>query len=70
MRPNAEIRRPDATQTKRIVDQTVFVVRLKADRDDASIRALRWLLKRAKRDFHMTALSVTEEVADRSERAA
>ena len=50
--------------------ETVFVIRLRADRDDASIRALRWLLKRAKREFGMTALSVVEEAAEQRERAA
>jgi hypothetical protein len=40
-------------------NETIFVVRLRADRD--GIRALRWLLKTAKRQFGMTALSVTAE---------
>lgn len=72
MRPNAEIERPHAKQTKRIADhtKTVFVIRLRADRDDASIRAIRWLLKRAKRDFNMIALSVREEGVERRGRAA
>lgn len=51
---------------KRTNNTTVFIVRLRADRDDSSIRALRWLLKRAKREFGMTALSVTEEQTERS----
>jgi hypothetical protein len=45
--------------------RTIFVVRLRADSDDDPIRALRWLLKRAKRDFGMTAVSVTEEKSER-----
>jgi hypothetical protein len=72
MRPNAEIIRPDAKPPRRIADhnKTVFLIRVRADRDDASIRALRWLLKRAKRQFGMTALSVTEEAAEQTERSA
>jgi hypothetical protein len=42
----------------------VFVVRLRADSDDSSIRALRWILKVAKRQFGMTALSVIEEQSE------
>jgi hypothetical protein len=62
MNLDAEIERPHAKQTtKDDRNKTIFVIRLKADRDDASIRALRWLLKRAKRLFGMTALSVIEE---------
>jgi hypothetical protein len=56
---------PMASEEKRT---TVFLVRLRADRDDSSVRALRWLLKRALREFGMTALSVTEEV-EQKERA-
>ena len=63
---------PSHVKQTRIDDHTkaIFVIRLKADRDDASIRALRWLLKRARRDFGMIALSVREEVAERREDAA
>lgn len=49
---------------------TIFVLRLRADRDDSSIRALRWILKIAKRQFGMIALSVREEAAEQKERAA
>jgi hypothetical protein len=49
------------TTERRPDNETVFVVRLRADRDDVSIRALRWLLKRAKREFGMVAVSVREE---------
>jgi hypothetical protein len=45
-------------------NETVFVVRLRADSEDSSIRALRWLLKTAKRQFGMTALSVIEEQSE------
>lgn len=50
-------------------EKVVFVIRLRADRDD-SIRALRWLLKRAKREFGMVALSVREESAEQQDVAA
>ena len=66
---DAEIGRPHARRIDHH-NKTIFIIRLRADRDDSSIRALRWLLKRAKRDFHMTALSVTEEVAEQTERSA
>jgi hypothetical protein len=56
---------PNATKT----ESTIFVVRLKADRDDASIRALKWILKVAWRHFHMKCLSVVEEKVEQRERA-
>ena len=48
----------------------IFVLRLQATRDDASVRALRWILKIAKRQFGMRCLSVVEEVVERTETAA
>ena len=65
---DAEIGRPHARRIDHH-NKTIFIIRLRADRDDSSIRALRWLLKRAKH-IHMTALSVTEEVAEQTERSA
>ena len=70
MRANAEIERPDDNQTNRKTTTNSFLIRLKADRCDSSVHALRWLLKTAKRRFGMTALSVTEEAVERRESAA
>jgi hypothetical protein len=45
-------------------NETIFVVRLRADRDDASIRALKAFLKAAWRRHGLKALSVREEKSE------
>jgi hypothetical protein len=46
----------------------VFVIRLRAAKDDGSIRSLRWLLKRLLRGHQLVCVSVSEERAHEQRR--
>jgi hypothetical protein len=68
MRPNAEIIRPGAKQTRK--NNTVFVIHLRAAPDRDAIHELRGLLKVALRRHGFKALRIREEAIEQGETAA
>jgi hypothetical protein len=45
----------------------IYVIRLRAERDDAAIRGLRWLLKTALQSFGLRCVGMTVELAEKNE---